>query len=650
MNEPVGERPFAWRGGLPLVALAGLVAALVRAPIVAYAIESTHGDTGIVALMMRRIWRGEELPLYYYGQGYMGAIDPLMCAPFVGALGTRFEALALAQTAIFCLLAIPLVYRLFFDIGGRVGATCGTSLVALGTPWMAICTGGRYTGYLSTFWIGTLLLLMGLAGLGRPTLRQLVAIGFVFGLGWYNNPQIALFLIPLAIALGLRHGRVPALRAAGALSVAVGRGRYRVVAWTMALLAVAIELFVFLSFIHFEARRGDFTGAAAWWELGPLALSLGSPSHSYVAWRGAPFLTFGSPENYLPRLVAGELALGLVVEWWLVRDRRRWLRWLGAFGLAALVGATPMLVAKWRGTEGRSAPLDMNPAWIPWRWEELRFGNLAWLGAGEEEPDARQPSWFWRAEPTAEPWQANLMRANVGGRTAAHGVWWCLVAAWVLHRARDYWAALRLRPVVLRPLDLLLIQQAVFISLYLMHPLWASGRYFIFGWLLLGGLVAWAVGASHRNGPWRWPVRAMLAVLVLHYVFQHAAYYALRLTDGRRLPEAATIARELERRGLRFGIADYAEAYHLLFQSDERLVVVCKDKSDERLPGNRERMFAHRGRIFRLSADWVGHDLESGDGFGLPNFLAPRGHEIATRWRYGNYVVYEYEKRGLAFD
>ncbi len=656
--SPSGRR-FAWRDEWPFVVAAAALAALIRAPIILHAVEITHGDTGIVALMMRRIWRGEDLPLFYYGQAYMGALDPLMCAPFVGLLGPRFEALAAGQTAVFCLLAIPLVYRLLHLIGGRSGAAYGTAFIAVGSPWLAICTAGRYTGYLSTFWLGTLILLLGLDALrqgrsnrdGAPASvspHRLALIGFLMGLGWYNNPQIALFVMPLALAVWLRDGQIPQLRAEGGLSRALGRGPRWALGATVAVLAAAFAFFVGVCFVqgapHVDAVAREFD-----WAFGPLSLSLGERQRCFLAWRGTPFVTFGSPENYLPRIVVATLAVGFILEWSLARSRRRLTARLAVFGLAVLVGATPAFVAKWRGTEGRSAPLDMNPAWIPWRYEELRFANHVWLADGEEEPDSRPPSWFWRAEPGGEPWQAQLFATSRTVRTAAEIAWWCLLGAWLVHRGRDYWRAIRCLPVVLVPLDLLLLQQIAFVTLFLMHPLWASGRYFIFGWLLLGGLVAWAV-ASTALTRWRWLGRALLMTLLAHYALQYSAFLGLRLLDGRRLPEGATIAAELQRRGLTHGIADYAEAYHLMFQSDERLVVVCKDRVDERLAASRARMHAHRGRVFRLSADWVGHDVVSPDGFGMPEFLDPRGHEVRVRWRHGNYVVYEYEKTGIAFE
>lgn len=658
-NPPLGDHGFAWRNEWRFVAAAAALAAVVRAPIILRAIEITHGDTGIVALMMRRIWRGEDLPLFYYGQAYMGAVDPLMCAPFVGLLGPTFEALAAGQTVVFCCVAIPLVYRLLYVIGGRKGAAVGTALVGLGSPWLAICTAGRYTGYLSTFWLGTLILLLGLGGLkhGRstgdhvrssPSLRRLAVIGFLTGVGWYNNPQIALFVMPLAVALWLEAGRIPELRATGGLAAALGaRLRWALVA-VVTLLAASFAFFVVVCFVQ-GAPHVSTVASQFRCDLGPLALSIGERQQCFVAWRGSALVSFGSPENYLPRIVVLALGIAVVLEWSIARSRRRLTAAVAVFGFAVLVGATPMVVATWRGTEGRSAPLDMNPAWIPWRYEELRFANHVWLADGEEEPDSRPPGWFWRAEPRTEPWQKLVFSTSRTVRAAAIVVWSCLLAAWLVHRGRDYWRACRCLPVVLVPLDLLLLQQVVFVTLFLMHPLWASGRYFIFGWLLLGGLVAWAV-AGTAGSRWRWVRRGLLAVLLAHYALQYGAFLALRLFDGRRLPEGATIAAELERRGLTHGIADYAEAYHLMFQSDERLVVVCKDRVDERLPTSRVRMHGYRGRVFRLSADWVGHDVVSPDGFGLPEFLGQRDHEVRVRWRHGNYVVHEYEKVGVTFD
>ena len=93
----------------------------------AWCYQYTHNlDFQVVAMMVKHMAEGTDYPVFFYGQSYMGSLEPGMSAllakifgfsPFIVCLGTSVFAIAL----------LPVVYGWARDVGGEV---CG--LVAMG--------------------------------------------------------------------------------------------------------------------------------------------------------------------------------------------------------------------------------------------------------------------------------------------------------------------------------------------------------------------------------------------------------------------------------------------------------------------------------------------------------------------------------------
>lgn len=680
--DPTDAAPFRWLSELAWIAPIALIALCVRMPIVEQAVEVTHGDTAIVYMMMSRIARGVELPLLYYGQKYMGAIDPLMAAPLYWLTGPSYHTLALAQALIFSLLAVPLVYRLLWEIGGRAPARLGTLVTAIGSPWLMICTAGRYTGYLSNFWLGTLVLVLGMRLLRAPCRRDLILVGLLVGLGWYNNPQMALFFGPLAIAFWLAHGSIPKLRAEGRLLR--GLGGLRAILLAGALLLV-LALIVFCAWLCLEQVRvrdaereanrvARKTGQPMaqieryreqWY--GPVLVSAGESKRTYVRFGGTKDTKLGAdepsgltiklsaPHGYIPKLIILVALLVALIELQLAVDRRLLLGGALAFGLAAGIGYSPKVVAELQGLEGRSAPMHINPGWIPERVKELRYMRMVWFGDVWEEADTAPPAWFWRGpwsgSPSLSPRQRALRGSHVMLRAATIAIWFTLLGAFVWARRGPLLDLLLLRRVRLGLLEILLLQQTMVLVLFMQHPLWAAGRYFIYGWILLGGLVGWAAVALWRAGGWRrWLAEAGLLILLLHYGLVYGMSVA-RIYDGRRAQEEQLLA-VLKARGLENMVADYNIGYHLLYLSEERLLIVSKRAWEERLREKRIALGEKRDvRLVRLVVDWLHGDIHGIDGSSLRDFLRrPFNEPVRERWRHGPHLGYVYDKRYTNFD
>ena len=76
----------------------------------------TNSDEAIMGLAALHAVQGRGLPIYFYGQHYMGTIEAVLAAPLVALLGPSVLALRIVTVALYALmlwLVFLLVRRLF---------------------------------------------------------------------------------------------------------------------------------------------------------------------------------------------------------------------------------------------------------------------------------------------------------------------------------------------------------------------------------------------------------------------------------------------------------------------------------------------------------------------------------------------------------
>ena len=193
-----------WRAlGLGLAAVLA-VALLGRALLLASGAVSFHSDEAVVALMARHILHGER-PVFFYGQAYMGSLDPWLVAFGFSLLGETVQTIRLVQSALY-LGVVAASYGAAFVLSGRVGVAVIAGLtLAVPNVLVALYTTATLGGYNETLLLGALIVLLGFpiqrggAGLWRWAL-----IGVLAGLGWWTNALIAVYLLPLAVLLMVR--------------------------------------------------------------------------------------------------------------------------------------------------------------------------------------------------------------------------------------------------------------------------------------------------------------------------------------------------------------------------------------------------------------------------------------------------------------
>ncbi len=157
-------------------------------------------DEAIVGLMAKHINDGAPWPIFYYGQFYMGSIEPLLAAVSFRALGQSSAALKFVPL-VFSLLHVGLVFMLARRFVGRFGAHVAALLTALAPVGLVLWSTMARGGFIELVVLGTLALLIStdLLGERRPRAWRFFGLGLVLGLGWWMNNQIAFYMAPIGL-------------------------------------------------------------------------------------------------------------------------------------------------------------------------------------------------------------------------------------------------------------------------------------------------------------------------------------------------------------------------------------------------------------------------------------------------------------------
>lgn len=186
-------------------------------------------DEAIVGLMGMDILMGKGLPVFYYGQHYMGSLEPMCAAVLFALFGV--SSVTLKWVPLFwSALLIPLVYSLGFVCAQsfctqstqairsdypRAVARLATLFIAVAPAPLVIWSGMARGGFVEIVVITTLSLVSATRSIlaDMPRLRDTFVLGVVLGVGWWTNNQILFAMV--AIGCGYLLTR-PSLRLFGA--------------------------------------------------------------------------------------------------------------------------------------------------------------------------------------------------------------------------------------------------------------------------------------------------------------------------------------------------------------------------------------------------------------------------------------------------
>lgn len=193
-------------------------AALLRLDFMRAAGYVIDSDEAIVGLMAQHVVAGGEIPTFYYGQHYMGSLEPLCAAALFSFFGASPFVLQLTPL-LFSIALVYIMYRLGREVGGHVVGRGAALLCAFPPVALVVWSYKARGGFIELLVIGALALLFTVRWLKKDPsqIKYPLAVWFLLGLGWWVNNQILYFIVPIAL-FGAAHV-VSALRA-GKLSLA----------------------------------------------------------------------------------------------------------------------------------------------------------------------------------------------------------------------------------------------------------------------------------------------------------------------------------------------------------------------------------------------------------------------------------------------
>lgn len=524
-----------------------VLAIVARWPAIARGELLFDSDNALGPLMSRAIWQGGYWPIMLDGQNYLGALDAYLLAPLVGIAGADPRFWLVGQTALLAFVVVPLACALGHRVGGTWGLVAAGLAVAIGSSEQLMLTASAPLGYLSNLAFGLGILLVATRE-GTLESGRSLALGVLVGAGWWNNPQVLVFVVPAMLACAAR----------GELATSRSDGRFAV------------------------ARRTASGQVGLLLVVGGALAAFASLAMPFTSVRGVSVMGFDisleRPERYLPRTVAC-IGLGLVIlELVASRARRRTVARGAWFALGAAVGAMPYAVHKRWGPEAKVEP-----------WMQFRLDDL-----GHHAADVRDHV------------MAAMFGGGVHGAIAAAVVVTLAVALVAGYRGEGIQLT-RLRSRGLSAPVVAALSGVVLGAIMLLRGSFLGGpRHFLSMLVPIAAIVAWAAGALARRSV----AAAAIFVLALATHGLIGVRQVPDALAARERPDRARLLRWLAAQQLSHGYGQYWVAFELSLLGGERLLIASDYDpmgNYDRFPEWRqvvERAPGQRVRLFDLEWPW----------------------------------------------
>ena len=200
---------IGWRGwALVLVITIGL-----RLIVMVSGTVSFHSDEAVVGLMAHHINQGLPIPVFFYGQAYLGSLDALLVALGFRIFGESVLTIRIVQSILYVLIVLSTVY-LTRRLSGRAWAAVAAGLLLAVPPvLMTLYTSMTLGGYSETLLLGNAVILIGwelandfpAAANQRDRrywlIRRWALLGLIAGLGWWTDALIMGYLLPVTLYL-----------------------------------------------------------------------------------------------------------------------------------------------------------------------------------------------------------------------------------------------------------------------------------------------------------------------------------------------------------------------------------------------------------------------------------------------------------------
>jgi len=168
----------------------------------------TDPDCGVVALMAKHMAEGRAWPIFFYGQSYMGSLEPALSALCCRLLGISGFAVGLG-TALAAAGALVFTYLWGREAAGRPGGLAALALCIIGPPGFFLFQFAPRGGYMVALMLAVYVMWHA-SRLSRRLIRRekiaswhFLLLGFGAGLGWWSNQIITSALVAAAAVLAI---------------------------------------------------------------------------------------------------------------------------------------------------------------------------------------------------------------------------------------------------------------------------------------------------------------------------------------------------------------------------------------------------------------------------------------------------------------
>jgi len=195
--------PWA-RPALPAIVLLAL---LIRVSLIVLAPRVLDGDEALVGIQAERIAAGtaHPLPVFFYGQHYMGAIESYLAAGLFRLIGPSVPTLRVIPL-LFAVAFVALTYHLTSRVAGRPAAAFAGLVAAFPPLYVGVISIKAWGGYVESLTLGTTLLLithhmmyrLHNSSTHQPLHRLWLIWGMAAGLLFWVNPVGADYIIAAA--------------------------------------------------------------------------------------------------------------------------------------------------------------------------------------------------------------------------------------------------------------------------------------------------------------------------------------------------------------------------------------------------------------------------------------------------------------------
>ncbi|MDZ4784891.1 MAG: glycosyltransferase family 39 protein [bacterium] len=182
-----------------------LLAAIIRLDFLIASNWVIDSDEAIVGLMAKHILEGKEIPIFYYGQAYMGSLEAILTSFVFYFTGISSFALKIVPF-IFSLVLVLQIYLITSQLGSTMAARVAALLCAVPPSALVVWSTMSRGGFIEILVIGATTILLSLKWIKeeKPRFSQTFIIWFLFGLGWWVNNQIIFFIVSISLCVLLR--------------------------------------------------------------------------------------------------------------------------------------------------------------------------------------------------------------------------------------------------------------------------------------------------------------------------------------------------------------------------------------------------------------------------------------------------------------